>query len=597
MDYKQLLKLARKGDANDQLNLANAFYFGTDDTPFDYQFAMKWYRRAAKQGNAEAQFCVGYCYKYGKGVRQDYFKAAKWFKLSANQGNPKAQYHLAYAHEHVQGEVWDKQKAFELYQASANQGNKHAMFKMGKIYDEAQLDQPEDATKAFTWFKRASDKGHLEATNNVGDCYETGRGVEQNLSKAVSYYKKCAVDECPIGQYSLALCYAGGIGITKNTAKALELLTKSANNNCKEAQYELGMAYYGTDQAKDGYYWLQKASDNGHPKAPMYLGCCYVWGLGVKQDLALGRSYLQPFAQQGNAAAQYAMGMSYAMQTPADEKLAVSYLEKSANQGYIDACERLAKMYSNDTYKVVDFNKAIHWGEKAIKQDSTNVYFDVAYSYDKLAGDDNFKKALSLYSKVEGNLKASALHNMALIYLLKASKHTNYAKALDCATQAFNLGLETAKAILCRIYLYGYGVTKNYAKAYQFANDCKDTKGLREYWLGQIYYNGYGKAVDYSKAYNYFVASYNKGYKLAANNVGCCYYHGRGVATDDYKAFKYFQQAADNGDDVGYYNLADCYYNGYGVAKDTSRAISLARKSLQLGYQEAGNLLKKWGAM
>jgi TPR repeat protein len=40
--------------------------------------------------------------------------------------------------------------------------------------------------------------------------------------------------------------------------------------------------------------------------------------------------------------------------------------------------------------------------------------------------------------------------------------------------------------------------------------------------------------------------------------------------------------------------LADCYYNGYGVAKDRAYAITLAQKSLELGYEAAADVLKKW---
>jgi hypothetical protein len=52
--------------------------------------AMKWYRRAADQGLAIAQFNLGFGYASGQGVPQDDVMAHKWFSLSAAQGNQDA---------------------------------------------------------------------------------------------------------------------------------------------------------------------------------------------------------------------------------------------------------------------------------------------------------------------------------------------------------------------------------------------------------------------------------------------------------------------------------------------------------------------------
>jgi TPR repeat protein len=52
--------------------------------------AMKWYRRAADQGLALAQFNVGFGYASGQGVPQDYVMAHMWFSLSAAQGSQDA---------------------------------------------------------------------------------------------------------------------------------------------------------------------------------------------------------------------------------------------------------------------------------------------------------------------------------------------------------------------------------------------------------------------------------------------------------------------------------------------------------------------------
>ena len=43
-------------------------------------------RQAAEQGDAEAQYSLGYRYATGVGVSQDYAEAARWLRLAAEQG-------------------------------------------------------------------------------------------------------------------------------------------------------------------------------------------------------------------------------------------------------------------------------------------------------------------------------------------------------------------------------------------------------------------------------------------------------------------------------------------------------------------------------
>ena len=56
--------------------------------------AVKWYRKAAEQGDADAQVFLGLMYRNGKGVQQDYAEAVKWVRKAAEQGNAEAQFNL-----------------------------------------------------------------------------------------------------------------------------------------------------------------------------------------------------------------------------------------------------------------------------------------------------------------------------------------------------------------------------------------------------------------------------------------------------------------------------------------------------------------------
>ena len=54
--------------------------------PQDYTEAIKWYRKAAEQGDAAAQNHVGLMYAQGQGVSQNFPEAAKWWRQPAEIG-------------------------------------------------------------------------------------------------------------------------------------------------------------------------------------------------------------------------------------------------------------------------------------------------------------------------------------------------------------------------------------------------------------------------------------------------------------------------------------------------------------------------------
>ena len=62
--------------------------------PRDYRMALRWLRRAAREGHAGAQVSLGQAYRYGKGVSTDRKVAMQWHRRAAEQGNADAHYHL-----------------------------------------------------------------------------------------------------------------------------------------------------------------------------------------------------------------------------------------------------------------------------------------------------------------------------------------------------------------------------------------------------------------------------------------------------------------------------------------------------------------------
>ena len=68
-------------------------YSRGDGVVQDYSQALKWYRKAAGQGLARAQYNLGWMYEKGQGVAQDDVQAYMWFNLAAAQRDEGAAEH------------------------------------------------------------------------------------------------------------------------------------------------------------------------------------------------------------------------------------------------------------------------------------------------------------------------------------------------------------------------------------------------------------------------------------------------------------------------------------------------------------------------
>lgn len=118
--------------------------------------AVKWYQKAADQGNVEAEAYLGRMYRTGAGVPRDPLKAAKWSIKAATQSNPVAEANLGYM---------------------ALDG----------------LVGPPNPADAARWFKKAADHGDGGAMLGLAMLYEAGKGVPKDNAQAYRWYSLAAV--------------------------------------------------------------------------------------------------------------------------------------------------------------------------------------------------------------------------------------------------------------------------------------------------------------------------------------------------------------------------------------------------------------------
>lgn len=82
--FQDLLELAPGGDAEAQFMLGDMYRWG-DIGSADFEKALYWYTRAAKQGNVDAMLGLAGMYGHGQGVPQDKVASYRWLVLASSQ--------------------------------------------------------------------------------------------------------------------------------------------------------------------------------------------------------------------------------------------------------------------------------------------------------------------------------------------------------------------------------------------------------------------------------------------------------------------------------------------------------------------------------
>jgi TPR repeat protein len=159
------------------------------DRPYNQQNiaeALGQCRPLAEKGDAEAQRYLGLMYLFGKGVPQDHAEALKWFRKAADQGNAVAQFNLGDIltnedwHKEFQDVPLDYVEGTKWLRKAADQGEVAAKGNLGFAYLSGRQGVPQDYAEALKWFRKAADQGNVQAQYKIGVMYRDGQGVPQD---------------------------------------------------------------------------------------------------------------------------------------------------------------------------------------------------------------------------------------------------------------------------------------------------------------------------------------------------------------------------------------------------------------------------------
>lgn len=260
-NYAQAMKCyttaAEKGLVAAQMKLGDCYLTGTCGAQKNTTDAAKWYQMAANQGDGEATeilqllsnkptsrdinrwYQTGCNYYHGNnGVKIDYAEAIKWHRKAALMGHADAQNYLGVCYDHGRGLNEDDVEAVKWYRKSAAQGYKYAQNNLGLCYAYGR-GLNEDDIEAVKWYRKAAEQGHADAQNNLGDRLYNGQGIIKNYTEATKWFRKSAENGNQYAQYNLGRCYQYGQGVPKNLTEAKKWYQKAANQGCDKAKKRL----------------------------------------------------------------------------------------------------------------------------------------------------------------------------------------------------------------------------------------------------------------------------------------------------------------------------------------------------------------------
>jgi TPR repeat protein len=288
-----------------------------------------------------------------------------------------------------------------------------------------------------------------------------------------------------------------------------EQTRKLAEKGCDGAQFDLGCFYLdgrGVPQdLVEAVKWFRQSAEQGYSRAQSSMGAMYESGRGVPRDLVEAMNWYRKAADKGNAFAQNSLGVLLANGgvLPQDCVKAVEMFHKSADQGNIEALRNLGRMYRGGQGVVRDYAKSEHFYYEAATLGDADAQLHVGCKY-----------------------SFSQQHADAVIWFHRAAEQRN------------------ANAQLCLGAMYYEGIffAQDFDEAFKWLDKASKQKALERQWqfiLGHISY--FRKSTE---TIMWLRQAAELGHVKAQLCLGSIYYQGKLVPRDFDEVIKWLSKAA-----------------------------------------------------
>ncbi len=399
---------AESGDARAQYLLGRAL--ATSD-PAE---AVRWYRKAADQGQREAQASLGFAYLQGEGVAKDETQAAFWYRKAAEQGEQLAQWTLGGLYQTGRGVPANLDEALKWYEAviatdaADGESGRHPMTEMAKpqiadiysrkaiLYDMG-FGVPKDPALGYFWLSRSAQLDpEVYADSLVSRSRELtaaeraaaerhirewatapGHGGVESFAPAIAALHavgktlEAARAEAERGDAKakarLAARLDEGDDLPLDRVEASAWYRRAAETGDVESMFQTAQrSRYGRGMADDdaaALAWYRKAAEAGHVESLYRVGEVYQMGIGVPVDDAESVRWYRKAAERDHPLGVYALGEHIArgVGTPKDEAEGARWIQRAAEMWIKTAQWEIGDIYAAGRGVAKDPVEALFW--------------------------------------------------------------------------------------------------------------------------------------------------------------------------------------------------------------------------------------------
>jgi len=215
--FPVLLEAAKLGDEEAQVELGYDYAYGMSGA-VDEDEALRWWKRAYKQGSLAAAFNLGMFFRDAK----QWKKALKWFERAVQAGDDDgtveiAKIHLRYAGDRVEG-----LRYLELARAAKDELTTPARLELERLLKEKKaltpgnllhmeadlLDERGRYAEALPVWLKGAKAGDTSCQINLGNYLTSGKkGVPADREQGMYWYEQAYKQDDAVGAFNIGMTY------------------------------------------------------------------------------------------------------------------------------------------------------------------------------------------------------------------------------------------------------------------------------------------------------------------------------------------------------------------------------------------------------
>lgn len=550
----------------------------------------------AEAGLAGAQCRLGRMYEAAEGVVQNLGDAVHWYRRAAEQGDGEAQSRLGLIY------FGESPAAASVLApadpaADAGQGGSFLDASLGESFAHGFAIR-QDLDEAARWNRLAADGGRADAQARYGHQLAMGTGVGQDLHAAEHYFRASAEQDYPLGQAALGILLAGGYGGPPREEEAVRWLERAAATGNSTAQYWLGQvklrgAEISEEARKEGIKLLRRAASQGQIGAMYGLGMTYWRGDGAKPDMSAAETWMRRAATKGNIVAKRSMAQLL-LERPNDDGVeAAAWLLEAAQAGDRSSAALLAELYLRGHGVRRDLVEAARWLGAAGPEARPEAFVLLAsFHAQGVAGPQSFTSAAEWLHLAAQRGSVAAQFNLGSLHWKGKGVPQDPAEAEAWFTKAAQAGNVQAAFYLGLLYADEACPLHSYPKAalwFRRARDGGHGLGLCNFALLML--QGKGVRRDISRAMRLLESGAASGCMQAAELLFNLYSSGEQLAESPDRALAWLRRAVAlgsrdaalilvEGRELGYDWPMDRAQLRAALEPDAKRGIAVAQRAL-----------------